>query len=309
MMEELLNNSPVKGLLDKISGLDNDVGDPRLKQIIKRVVADLFRIIEDFDVTPAEFWLATGYITELCQKNEAGLLVPGLGIEHFLDLKMDAEEKQLGLEGGTPRTIEGPLYVAGAPRSKGEARLDDGSEQGEVLFMDGQVRDINGNPVPHAIVDVWHANTLGGYSFFDPSQKPYNLRRQIETDVEGRYKLRTLMPSGYGCPPDGPTQKLLSMLGRHGQRPAHVHFFVTAEGFRQLTTQINIEGDHYLHDDFAFATRDELIPPVTRHSDPVELKQYGLNAPFAHITFDFTLHRDADHLPSAVVERAHAQAA
>ena len=68
------------------------------------------------------------------------------------------------------------------------------------------------------------------------------------------------MPSGYGCPPDGPTQKLLDRLGRHGKRPAHIHFFVSAPGFRTLTTQINIQGDTFIYDDFAFATREELIP-------------------------------------------------
>ena len=45
----------------------------------------------------------------------------------------------------------------------------------KLLFMDGQVRDTKGNPVAGAVVDVWHANTLGGYSFFDPSQPKYNL--------------------------------------------------------------------------------------------------------------------------------------
>jgi catechol 1,2-dioxygenase len=56
------------------------------------------------------------------------------------------------------------------------------------------------------------------------------------------------------------TEPSLDHLGRHGHRPAHIHFFVSAPGYRKLTTQINIDGDEYLHDDFAFATRDELIP-------------------------------------------------
>ena len=30
-------------------------------------------------------------------------------------MRMDAEDEQLGVSGGTPRTIEGPLYVVGAP--------------------------------------------------------------------------------------------------------------------------------------------------------------------------------------------------
>lgn len=302
---DFLKDSPVKNLLDRIAGLDNDVGDPRLKQIVARVVGDIIRTVDDFDVTPTEFWTAMAFLTEVGQSNEMGLLVPGVGLEHVIDLRIDAQERAAGVAGGTPRTIEGPLWVDGAPLSKEEARLDDGAEQGEVLFMLGQVRDTAGHPVPHAMVDVWHANTLGGYSFFDPSQAPWNLRRRIETDAQGRYRFRTLMPAGYGLPPDGPTQKLLTQLGRHGRRPAHVHFFVSAPGFRKLTTQINIDGDAYLHDDFAFATRDDLIPPVTRHADPADLTRHGLNAPYAEIVFDITLNAESTALPSTEVSRGH----
>ena len=98
-------------------------------------------------------------------------------------------------------------------------------------------------------------------------------------------------------------------MGRHGRRPAHIHFFVTAPGFRKLTTQINIEGDEYLHDDFAFATRDGLIPPVVHHDDPAEINARGLNEPFATIAFDFVLNREAADLPGVEVARAHAEAA
>jgi catechol 1,2-dioxygenase len=309
MSDSLLNTSGVQTLLTRAAGLDTDSGDARVKRIVHRVVSDLFRTIEDFDVQPDEFWSAMGYLTALGQANEVGLLVPGLGLETFLDLRMDEAERKAGLEGGTQRTIEGPLYIAGAPLSKGEARLDDGSEQGEALFMEGQVRGTNGRPIPGAVVDVWHANTLGGYSFFDPSQPKYNLRRRIETDAEGRYRFRSILPAGYACPPDGQTQKLLDLLGRHGNRPAHIHFFVSAPGHRQLTTQINIQGDRYLHDDFAFGTREGLIPEVRRVTDAAAIRDRGLNAPFAEITFDFVLHRAAQGVPDTIVHRAHAEAA
>jgi len=308
MTDSLMETKDVKDLLMKVSGLGDSSGDLRLKRIVHRVVGDLFRTIEEFDVQPDEFWTAMSYLTRLGQANETGLLVPGLGLETFLDLRMDQAEKAAGIEGGTPRTIEGPLWVAGAPLSKGEARLDDGSEQGEVLFMDGQVRDMDGRPVANAIVDVWHANTLGGYSFFDPAQPKYNLRRRIETDAEGRYRFRSLLPSGYACPPDGVTQELLNRLGRHGHRPAHIHFFVTAPGYRKLTTQINIDGDEYLHDDFAFATRDGLIPAVRRIDESAAVHAKGLNAPYAEITFDFVLHAESAAAPVTVVNREHAPA-
>ena len=304
-----METKEVQDLLVRVSGLDGENGDVRLKRIVHRLVSDLFRVIEDFDVQPNEFWSAMGYLTRLGQANEVGLLVPGLGLEAFLDMRLDEAEKEAGIEGGTPRTIEGPLWIAGAPLSRGEARLDDGTEDGEVLFMSGQVRDVSGRPISGAIVDVWHANSLGGYSFFDPSQSKYNLRRRIETDGEGRYRFRSVLPAGYACPPGGPTQELLDRLGRHGHRPAHIHFFVTAPGYRKLTTQINIRDDEYLHDDFAFGTRDGLIPEIRRVDGPAAIKARGLSGPYAEIDFDFLLHAERAAAPSTVVERDHAEAA
>ena len=309
MTDTVTDTREAQQLLNRVAGLDQAGGNERLKHIIHRLTTDLCRTIEEFDISPTEFWTAVSYVTRLGQANEVGLLVPGLGIETFLDLLTDEKERRAGLQGGTPRTIEGPLYIEGAPLSKGEARLDQDPEQGEVLFVEGQVRDTEGKPVAGAIVDVWHANTKGGYSFFDPSQSKYNLRRRIETDAEGRYRFRSILPAGYGCPPEGPTQQLLTALGRHGNRPAHIHFFVTAPNFRKLTTQINISDDPYLHDDFAFATRDGLIPELVRHTDPAEIKARSLNEPFATIHFDFELHHEAANLPEPVVLREHAEAA
>ena len=160
-----------------------------------------------------------------------------------------------------------------------------------------------------AIVDVWHANPKGMYSFFDKSQNKYNLRRRIETDTNGRYEFRTIMPAGYGCPPDGPTQRLLDTLGRHGQRPAHIHFFVSAPGHRHLTTQINIAGDKYLYDDFAFATREGLIPKIVRQSNANKIREKGLNAPFAEIEFDFALTPMSKSVADDAVHRRRVEAA
>jgi catechol 1,2-dioxygenase len=113
---------------------------------------------------------------------------------------------------------------------------------------------------------------------------------------------------GYGCPPDGSTQRLLDKLGRHGRRPAHIHFFVTAPGHRKLTTQINIDGDAYLWDDFAFASREGLVPAVAHVSDPAEIARRELSKPFASIDFDFRLLADKPSAPPAEVDRVRAAA-
>lgn len=284
--------------------------NPRVQQVVLRLVSDLCKAIEDLDIQPSEFWKGLEYLSVAGSRNELGLLTPGLGLERFLDIRADEAEAKAGLTGGTPRTIEGPLYVAGAPESKGFARLDDGTESAnaEVLFMQGTVYDAQGKPVPNAKVEVWHANLLGNYSFFDQSQSAFNLRRSIITDEQGRYQFRSIVPMGYGCPPDGSTQQLLDLLGRHGRRPAHIHFFVTAANHRKLTTQINIDGDEYLWDDFAFASREGLVPEVKHIADAPQLAAKGVSAPFASIDFDFHLYAENTAAPAAEVERARAAA-
>ena len=105
---------------------------------------------------------------------------------------------------------------------------------------------------------------------------------------------------------EGTTQALLNKLGRHGNRPSHVHYFISAPGFRKLTTQFNIEGDQYLWDDFAFATRDGLIAAAADVADEAEIARRSLDKPFKHITFNFELVKDADQAPAAEVERRRA---
>jgi catechol 1,2-dioxygenase len=303
MSVAIINTTEVQQLLTVASGLSSQTGNTRAKEIVHRILSDLCKTIEDLNVTPDELWAGVDYLNDLGRAGEAALLTAGFGLEHFLDLRLDAEEALLDPRKGTSRTIEGPLYVEGAPMSKGFARLDDGTEQGKVLIMHGVVHEIDGRPIPGGIVDVWHANTKGLYSHFDKSQPPFNLRRRIETDENGRYEFQSIVPCGYGCPPNGPTQALLSTIGRHGRRPAHIHFFVYAPGYQKLTMQINIAGDPLLHDDFAFATRDDLIPDVVERADPESIKAKGLPAPFAEVEFDFVLRPGSDPRHGVVTRR------
>ncbi|SEI66587.1 catechol 1,2-dioxygenase [Paraburkholderia diazotrophica] len=295
----------IDALLNTINESATHEGNARTKQVVNRIIRDLFITIDELDVTPNEFWSALNYLGEAGQSGELGLLAAGLGFEHFLDVRLDEAEKKAGVAGGTPRTIEGPLYVAGAPESTGHARLDNGNEPGETLVMRGCVTGEDGKPLRGALVEVWHANHLGNYSHFDRSQPEYNLRRSIRTDENGNYSFRSVVPIGYSVPPEGKTQQLLDLLGRHGHRPAHIHFFVSAPGYRKLTTQINIEGDPYLWDDFAFATREGLVPALKKEEGATG-KPYGIDGQFALIDFDFNLVKERNDVPTSEVERARA---
>lgn len=306
MSVKIFATEDVQDFLRTAAGLTNEGGNPRVKQIVHRVISDLYKTIDDLDISSDEFWAAIAYLNTLGTRSEAGLLSPGLGFDRFLDMRMDAEDAQAGHENKTPRTIEGPLYVSGAPVAQGFARLDDGTDaDGHPLIMHGTVYGRDGKPVPGAKVEVWHCNTKGFYSHFDPTgeQQPFNMRRTIIADAQGRYKFRSILPKGYGCPPDGPTQALLNQLGRHGNRPAHIHFFVTADKHRKLTTQINIDGDPLVYDDFAYATREGLVPPLVERSDEASIKANDLSGPFAEIVFDFELSALVDGVDNQIVDR------
>ncbi len=306
MSAQIFDTAEVQDFLRLACGLDQDGGNPRIKKIVHRILSDLFKAIEDLDVSSDEYWAGIAYLNQLGARGEAGLLSPGLGLDRYFDMRMDAQDAALGVENGTPRTIEGPLYVAGAPVAQGFARLDDGSDKaGHTLIMHGTVYGAHGKPQPNATVEVWHANTKGFYSHFDPTgeQQPFNMRRTIVTDVQGRYKFQSIVPAGYGCPPDGPTQALLNQLGRHGNRPAHIHLFVRAEGHRKLTTQINIDGDPLVFDDFAYATREGLVPPLLERTDAATIQANGLDGPFAEIVFDIRLSALVQGVDNQVVDR------
>lgn len=276
-------------LLAAINASCTRPGDARVKLIAERVLGEVFKIFQEFDVTHEELWALNGWLNDLGKAHHAGLLTAGVGLERLIDIMNDAKDQQSGRKTGTPRAIEGPLFVPGAPQTVGVARLDDGTETGEPMVMEGIVRDVDGKPIAGAIVEVWQANTRGGYSFIDPSQAPYNFRRRIETDAEGRYKFRSLVPPGYAVPSDSPVQVVLDLVGRDGSRPAHIHFMVTAEGQETLTTQVNLPNAGGNYDDFAFGTREALIGSMKQVDDPAAIAKEGLDGPFQHIAFDLVM--------------------
>jgi len=235
--------------------------------------------------------------------------IQGLGFDHFLDIREDAKDEAAGIAGGTPRTIEGPLFVEGAPVCQTEGRMDDGQTPGQGMWLHGRVTDEQGNPVANTSVDIWHADSKGGYSHFDPTQSEFNLRRKIITDENGYYYARSIVPNGYGVPPEGNTIKVLSQLGRHGNRPAHIHYFAAKPGYKHLTTQINLAGDEYTYDDFAFATRDELVVEATTVTDPANIKKHGFDGEYLDVEFNISILKTDKAELQDKHERARASAA
>ena len=295
-----MNELTQSQLLERVTESRLAGGSPRVQKIAARIISDMFRAIDDLDVSPDEFWVGVDWLARLGASGQLGLITAGLGFDRLLDIRADEADERAGRSGGTPRAIEGPLYIAGAPLSKYEVRVDEGdTPRGEVIVMEGRVLGVDGKPVAGAIIDVWHANERGRYSHFDPDQAEYALRRRIETDAQGRYRFRSFIPPGYAIPPNSPTSELFAALGRHGNRPAHIHFLVAAPGKRTLTTQVNVPGDSFIDDDFAFATRDGLILELERNTSPAGYESLGVGAPFTRVQFNFVMQPAVDEVESA----------
>jgi catechol 1,2-dioxygenase len=295
-MTDIVKTAAVQSLLDRASGTTEAGGDARLKAITRDLLEAVMKTVEKHDISESEFWGAVKFLQD--GAGEFGLIVPGVGLEHFLDLHMDAKDAAAGRTGGTPRTIEGPLYVEGAPLVEGEVNLSTDPDDTDTLRMTGVVRGPEGELVQNAVLHVWHANSQGFYSHFDPTgaQSPFNNRRRIKLGPDARYTFHSKMPHGYSCPPGGACEALMQALGRHGDRPAHVHFFVEAPGYRTLTTQINFGDDPMAESDFAFGTRAGLLPVPNRQGDT------------AFIAFDFELQRASAKDDEAFSARARASA-
>jgi hydroxyquinol 1,2-dioxygenase len=107
-------------------------------------------------------------------------------------------------------------------------------------------------------------------------------RARFVTNDEGRLRFRTTTPAAYPIPDDGPVGEMLEATGRHPWRPAHVHFMISAPGFRRLVTHLFVDGDRYLDSDAVFGVKESLIdafplqPPGIAPNGKSEPKPYRL---------------------------------
>ena len=91
-------------------------------------------------------------------------------------------------------------------------------------------------------------------------------RARIRTDDEGRYWFWSIRPTYYPVPDDGPVGDMLRKMGRHPNRPGHIHMKVSAPGHKPVTTHLFVSDSPYLDSDAVFGVRDSLIVEFERTS-------------------------------------------
>jgi len=242
-----------------------DTEDPRLRELLQGLVRHLHGYIREVRPTLQEWEYAIDFLTAVGQKcdptrQEFILLSDVLGVSMLVETVNERS-------GGTESTVLGPFHVVESPkRESGDDINLLGT--GEPCDVSLRVTSTDGTPLPGASVDVWQCTADGFYDVQQPDvQPPGNGRGLFLADDEGRVQFRTVVPSHYPIPTDGPVGDLLGATGRHPYRPAHIHFIVEAAGHHPLTTHIFVDGSPYLDSDAVFAVKDSLVVDFAQAGD------------------------------------------
>ena len=112
---------------------------------------------------------------------------------------------------------EGPFYK---PNSPERTSLRETGISGTPLTVTGYVLSTTCQPIAHALLDFWQADSNGNYD-----NTGFRLRGHQYTDNQGRYSLDTIVP------------------GEYTGRTRHIHVKVEAPGRPVLTTQLYFPGE------------------------------------------------------------------
>lgn len=154
--------------------------------------------------------------------------------------------------------------------------------QGEVIYVRGKVTDEHCNPIPEALVMIWHANTHGKYTHeYDTNQieEDPNFQGwgQMKTNEKGEYGFKTIKPGKYIFDAD-----------RDDWRAPHIHFKVARRGYHELITQMYFEEEKELNDKDVFASELSKVEQQQVIRTTVTGEQ-GVEADAGLIHFDITL--------------------
>ena len=265
----------VDNITAKVIGIIAQTPDPRLREIGVSLVKHLHAFIREVKPTDVEFEQGCAFLVGLGQatsekKNEVILASDILGASTLISLQNDQCQPSDLKQEKTNSALLGPFWRAHAPicaHGDNIARGAEASLPGQLLLVSGTVRDTAGKPLPDAIVDVWQASPFGLYENQDDQQPDMNLRGRFRTDEKGTYAFRSVRPSGYPVPVDGPCGDLLRAQARRPYRPAHLHFMVSKPGYKVLITQFFADDDEHLATDVTFSVVKNLVGSFHKHGE------------------------------------------
>ncbi|KAG6815099.1 hypothetical protein H0H93_010979, partial [Arthromyces matolae] len=207
------------------SNLSNAGTDERTKFIFQSLVNHLHAFVRETSITSEEWMTAIQFLTrtgQMCSdiRQEFILLSDALGVSTLVDTINNAKPPT-----ATEATVLGPFFTEDAAHvPNGETIASEG--KGDYMFVEGRVLDTKGNPIAGAIIDTWETDNNGLYDTqYSEREKP-DCRGRLTSAEDGSYSFRAVVPVPYPIPSDGTVGKMLSHLGRHVYRPAHLHMMI-----------------------------------------------------------------------------------
>lgn len=166
---------------------------------------------------------------------EAGPTEPSGGLGTYGDYAKQKPSTPAAKNGEwkpTEDNILGPFHREGAPY---RAKITPPLEPGTVLLVRGRVLGHDTRkPLAGATLDIWQANATGRYDNDDSSKPPaagvFMNRARVFTNESGEYEFETIHPGRYKIAP-----KIW--------RPSHIHYWVRANGYQEIITQLYFKGD------------------------------------------------------------------
>jgi hydroxyquinol 1,2-dioxygenase len=287
-MREFDERTITQAVIERLANCD----DPRFKQVMTSLITHLHDFVRDVQLTEAEWIGAIQFLTAVGQtctdkRQEFILLSDTLGVSVLvITLNHPADQ------GSAESTVLGPFYWEGAPDLPRGSNLAEGVK-GEPTFYSGRVLSAQGQPLENALLDIWSGDGDGDYDMQIPGQTAMKARGKIRTDAAGRYWFRSIRPTFYPVPTDGPVGVMLRKMGRHPNRPGHIHMIVSAPGYRPVTTHLFVAGSQYLDSDAVFGMKESLVAQFDRHPPGMGPNGERVDTPFYTVNYDFRLRPQA----------------
>ena len=283
-MREFNEQSITQAVIDRLDQSD----DPRFKRVMTSLVTHLHDFVREVRLTEPEWLAAIEFLTDVGQtctpkRQEYILLSDTLGVSVLvITLNHPADN------GSAESTVLGPFYWEGAPDLPRGSNLAEGVK-GEPTFYSGRVLSADGTPLANALLDIWSGDGDGDYDMQIPGETGMKARGKIRTDAEGRYWFRSIRPTFYPVPTDGPVGRMLRKMGRHPNRPGHIHMIVSAAGHHPVTTHLFVAGSEYLDSDAVFGMKESLVAQFDRHPPGVGPGEARMEVPYYTVNYDFRL--------------------
>jgi len=277
-------------ITDVFTSYFGDNTDPRVKEVLSALARHIHEFAREVNLTHDEWRVGIDFLTRAGEitspeRQEFVLLSDVMGLSSLVDMLHSTPE-------ATSSSVLGPFHVSNPPPLAvgGDMKRD---YEGETVLVEGTVRDTEGNAIPGAQIDIWQTAPNGMYSSQDPEQDIHSFHGLMTADENGRYAFTTVRPVEYTVPSDGPVGDILNATGRHPWRPSHLHYIVTAEGFRSLVTEVFPDDDPYLDQDTVFGVREDLVmtyvqQPAGSFPDGFEISG-KVDGSYSRVDFDLIL--------------------